>query len=193
MEVKHLFKSKCHDLKGLFDNVNRLSTFMRNLERQSLIDPIRYDTTKYLGDGFEFFIELFLKLHPNDNRVGVYNYQPIQENDNGVDGIGVNIKNQKCVVQIKYRSNTKTTLTTNKDHLSNLITDGMMTHNVVDDNKNNKNFKHFIFTTADGLHHYTNDEMFKSKVKCINHKDIKSMIDNNIIFWNNIRSIIENI
>ena len=43
------------------------------------------------GDAFEFFVELFLALHPTDNRVGVYNYKPNQENDNGVDGVGINI------------------------------------------------------------------------------------------------------
>ena len=65
---------------------------MRNIERQAMIDPLRYDPLKYTGDAFEFFVELFLMLHPSDNRVGVYDYHPTQENDNGVDGIGVNIR-----------------------------------------------------------------------------------------------------
>ena len=185
----HTFKTKCHDLKGLFNGVNTLSKFMKKLEEQSTMDVLRYDSNKYLGDGFEFFIELFLSLHPCDNRVGVYNYTPVLEFDNGVDGIGVNIKNEKCVVQIKYRSDKTTLLTSNTDHLSNLISDGMIAHDVVID-KEKSNYRHFVFTTADGLHFYTDNEMFKGKVKCFGYKEIKSMVDNNIIFWDSIRKLI---
>ena len=187
IQLEHNFKTKAHSLPKLFDGVQTLSKFMRKLERQALIDPARYDSQKYLGDGFEFFIELFLALHPCDNRVGVYNYLPIQENDNGVDGIGFNIRNEKCVVQIKYRSNNQTLLTANQDHLSNLFSDGMLAHNVVSDGTNKNNFRHFVFTTAEGLHFYTDNEMFKGKVKCFGYKDLKGMIDNNIPFWNAIR------
>ena len=191
--LNHTFKTKSHNLNDLFKNVNRFSTFMRNLEKQSLIDPIRYETQNYLGDGFEFFIELFLHLHPCDNRVGVYNYKPNQENDNGVDGIGVNIKNEKCVIQVKYRANTQTLLTANTDHLSNMFSDGMLAHNVVADTVNKDNFRHFIFTTADGLHFYTDNEMFKNKVKCFGYNDFRSLLDNNIIFWDKVREIVKDI
>ena len=191
--IEHNFRTKCHDLVGLFNDVNTLSKFMRSLENQSQVDIFRYDPQKYLGDGFEFFIELFLALHPCDNRVGVYNYSPIQENDNGVDGVGVNIRNEKCVVQIKYRSNKQTLLTANEDHLSNLFSDGMLAHDVVSDNKDKNNFRHFVFTTADGLHFYTDNEMFKGKVKCFGYNDIKGMIDNNIPFWNCVREYISSI
>ena len=193
MNLQHNFKTKAHDLEGLFTDTHLMSTFMRKLEQQALIDPIRYESQKYLGDGFEFFIELFLKLHPTDNRIGVYDYKPIQENDNGVDGIGLNIRNEKCVVQIKYRSNTKTLLTANEDHLSNMITDGMLAHNVVADISDKKNFRHFVFTTANGLHFYTDNEMFKSKVKCVNYKDLRNMLDNNLPFWSKSLEIIQSL
>ena len=191
--IQHNFKTKSHDLNDLFVNTNKFSRFMRNLERQALIDPLRYDPQKYLGDGFEFFVEVFLSLHPADNRVGIYNYIPIQENDNGVDGIGVNILNQPCVAQIKYRSNTQTLLTANTDHLSNLFSDGMLTHNVVSDNVNTKNYRHFVFTTAEGLHFYTDTEMFKGKVRCFGYKDFKVLLDNNMVFWDKVREIVSNI
>lgn len=191
--IQHNFKTKCHDLPALFADVNKFSRFMRNLERQAIMDPLRYDSQKYLGDGFEFFVELFLSLHLTDNRVGIYDYIPIQENDNGVDGIGVNILNQPSVVQVKYRSNTQTLLTANTDHLSNLFSDGMLTYNVVADNANTKNYRHFVFTTAEGLHFYTDTEMFKGKVRCFSYKDFKVLLDNNIIFWNKVREIVSNI
>jgi hypothetical protein len=166
---------------------------MRRLEEQSLMDPIRYDSQKYLGDGFEFFIEVLLALHPVDNRLGVSNYKPIQENDNGVDGIGTNILLEPCVVQIKYRSNTQSLLTATADHLSNLFSDGMLTHGVVSDALNPKNYRHFVFTTADGLHFYTDQEMFKSKVRCVGYKELKGIIDNNMVFWDRVREIVKEI
>jgi len=191
--IHHNFKTKCHDLPALFANVNKFSRFMNNLEKQAIIDPLRYEVQRYLGDGFEFFVEVFLSLHPVDNRVGVYNYIPNQVNDNGVDGVGVNILNQPSVVQVKYRTNTQTLLTANTDHLSNLFSDGMLTYNVVSDNTNTKNYRHFVFTTAEGLHFYTDQEMFKGKVRCFGYKDFKVLLDNNIVFWDKVREIVNSI
>lgn len=193
IQLEHNFKTKSHSLTRLFDGVTKMSQLMRNIERESLIDPMRYDSDKYRGDAFEFFVELFLALHPTDNRVGVYNYKPNQENDNGVDGIGLNINGEKCVVQIKYRSNVLTELSSNKDSLANLITDGMMSHGVVADMNNSKNFRHFVFTTATGLNFYTDQEMFKSKVKCFGYNDFRSLLDNNLIFWDSVRDTINNL
>lgn len=188
--LEHNFKTKAHSLTRLFDGVNKMSTLMRRIESEAIIDTLRYDGEKYKGDAFEFFVELFLALHPTDNRVGVYNYKPNQENDNGVDGIGVNINNEKSVVQIKYRTNVLTELSTNKDSLSNLITDGMMSHSVVADMENSNNYRHFIFTTATGLNFYTDGEMFKSKVKCFGYNDFRCLLDNNQIFWGKVREIV---
>jgi hypothetical protein len=193
INLQHNFKTKAHSLPRLFDNVNKMYQLMRRIESEAVLDTLRYDSEKYKGDAFEFFVELFLALHPTDNRVGVYNYKPNQENDNGVDGICVNINNEKSVIQIKYRSNTQSELTANKDSLANLITDGMLSHNVVADMVNPKNFRHFVFTTATGLNFYTDQEMFKSKVKCFGYNDFRSLLDNNLIFWNKVREIINNI
>lgn len=189
--LEHQFRTKAHDLRALFDNVDKMSTFMRKIEQQSVMDVDRYDADKYKGDAFEFFIELFLKLHPCDNRIGLYDYHPVQKNDNGVDGYGMNILGQKSVVQVKYRGNTQSLLTANQDHLSNMFSDGMLEHNVIADNANPKNYRHFVFTTAEGLHFYTDSEMYKSKVKCIGYKDFRNLLDNNIAFWTLAKQIVE--
>ena len=191
--LEHNFKSKSHDLVDLFKGTKKFATFIRKLEEQSEIDTIRYDRDKYVGDAFEFFVELFLKLHPTDNRIGLYDYVPVQENDNGVDGIGINILNQKSVAQIKYRSNNQQYLTANADHLSNMFTDGMMAHNVTADMSNPKNYRHFIFTTAEGLHFYTDSEMYKHKVKCIGYNNFRSILDNNVHFWTTATEIVMNL
>lgn len=193
IQLYHNFITKAHSLPRLFEGVDKMSQLMRRIEREAVLHTLRYKADNYKGDAFEFFVELFLALHPTDNRIGVYNYKPIQENDNGVDGVGVNILNEKCVVQVKYRTNVKIELTTNRDSLGNLITDGMMSHNVVADMDNPKNFRHFVFTTATGLNFYTDQEMFKSKVRCFGYNDFRSLLDNNIIFWNKAREVINNI
>ena len=190
-ELQHNFKTKCKSLPELFEGVNKMSQLVYRIEKLSQKDPLNYDPDKYKGDAFEFFVELFLMLHPCDNRVGVYNYLPTQENDNGVDGIGVNIRDEKCVVQIKYRGNSTDVLTTNEAHLTNMINSGMADYGVVYDIPNKKNFRHFIFTTSSGLHHYTDNEVFKNRVKCFSFKHFKSMLDNNKIFWNSAREIVE--
>jgi len=162
---------------------------MLKLEKEAQLDPLRYDPDKYVGDGFEYFVELFLMLHPFDNRVGVYNYAPVEEDDNGVDGVGVNIWNEKSVVQIKYRGNTSYKLTATQDHLSNMFSDGALKHHVNPDVHNPNNYRHFVFTTADGLNFYTDQQMYKSKVRCFAFKDFRNLLDNNMPFWAKAKEI----
>jgi hypothetical protein len=182
MDIKHYFQSTAHDLPALFDDTVKFTQFCARLSKQSKNDPDRYDPNKYVGDGMEFFVELFLKLHPCDNRVGVYEYFPNEGEDTGIDGFGINILGEKSVVQVKFRSNVKTYLTANKDHLSNLMSAGMQ-EGVTFDMKNEKNFRHFIFTNANGLHHFTDEKMYGNKVSCFGYKQFKSMLDGNMIFW----------
>jgi hypothetical protein len=189
MEIKHGFGLRAHNIIDLFDKTNKISTFMNKLEKQSLIDPLRYDSNKYKGDGFEFLVEILLKSHAYDNRLGITNYEPILSDDNGVDGVGINLIGEKCVVQVKYRSNNKSVLTANEDHLSNMISDGAIKHKVVPAKTNEECPRHYVITTASGLHHYTDNENFKGFVHCIGYDQLRSMLDNNLSFWNLCRDI----
>jgi hypothetical protein len=189
MKISHGFGLRAHDLTALFNKTNKVSTFMGKLEKQSLIDPDRYDSNKYKGDGFEFLVEILLKSHAYDNRLGITTYEPVQSDDNGVDGVGVNLAGEKCVVQVKYRSNSKTVLTANTDHLSNMISDGMIKHKVVIAEDNTKIPRHYVVTTATGLHHYTDNENFKGFVHCIGYEHLRALLDNNLSFWNLCREI----
>lgn len=193
MKISHGFGLRAHNLTALFDKTNKISTFMTKLEKQSLIDPDRYDSNKYKGDGFEFLVEILLKSHAYDNRLGITSYEPVQSDDNGVDGVGVNLAGEKCVVQVKYRSNSKTVLTANTDHLSNMISDGMIKHKVVIAEDNTKIPRHYVVTTATGLHHYTDNENFKGFVHCIGFEHLRALLDNNLSFWNLCREIVKEI
>jgi len=102
IKLKHVFINRAHDLNALLKDCNKLSTFCTRLEKQSLLYPDRYDPDKYKGDGFELFVEALIKLHPVDNRIGISNYRPGDENnDTGIDGYGVGI-NVNNIYNLQY-------------------------------------------------------------------------------------------
>ena len=182
MVLTHSFIYRCHDLEGLFNDVKTLSQFMKRLEKQSQLHLERYPVEKYLGDGWEFFCEALIKSHPCDNRIGISEYVPVKKNDNGVDGYGINIFGETCAIQPKYRSNTKKLLTASKDRLESFIVEAQLNDILL-----SKQYRHFVFTTAKGLHHYTDHENFRGTVKCFGYDEIRSLVDNNLHFWNFIR------
>jgi hypothetical protein len=183
MKLTHPFLFRCHDLDVLFKNVKTLSQFMNRLEKQSQLSPETYSIENYLGNGWEFFSEALIKTHQYDNRIGILEYNPVTKNDNGVDGYGINLFGEYCAVQIKYRSNIKGLLTSEQDNLNSFITEALLEKNI----QPNKNYRHFVFTTAKGLHYYTDQEKFRGMVKCYGYDDIRSLVDNNLHFWNFIR------
>ena len=89
-----------------------------------------------------------------------------------------------ATIQHKYRSKTNLLLTSEKDNLNSFITESTISKKIIPDKK----YRHYIFTTAEGLNHYTSHEKFKGVVKCYGYNDIKKLVDNNIHFWNFIRS-----
>lgn len=194
--IEHGFLNKWQDLTALFNGVSTMDELVNNIEQQSLIDPLHYGSTKekgmnkFRGDSFEFFIELFLKIFDTDKRVMVYNYHPLPPNeDNGCDGIGNNLIGEKCVVQIKFRSDPTYLLEGNKDHLTNMTNEAQFL-GVVYNLDDEKNYRHFVFTTGEGLNHNTDNTTFKNKVYCFGIKKFRKMVDNNIPFWNKCREIV---
>lgn len=197
IKLKHVFLTRAHDLQGLVKDCNKLSTFCTRLEKQSLLFPNRYDPDKYKGDGFELLIEALIKLSPVDNRIGITDYYPGNENsDKGIDGYGIGIDGMISTVQIKYRSNNTSVLATNKDHLSN-FTSASKDLFITEAIKNNEMLKliesknrMLIVTTAEGLHHFTDNEMFDNKVRCIGYRQLRELLDNNLLFWNKFRELL---
>lgn len=198
MEIKlnHNFINKAYDLNALLKDVNKLSTFCNRLEKQSLLYPDRYDPEKYKGDGFELLVEALIKLSPIDNRIGISEYEPIQKDDIGIDGMGIGIDGYVTTVQIKYRTDNTQQLTANKDHLSNftsaskdIFLSEAKNDNSILNHIDNKN-RMLIVTTAEGLHHFTDNEMFANKVNVIGYKHLRQLLDNNINFWNTFRLLL---
>jgi hypothetical protein len=190
METKliHPFLYNSHDLDGLLKGTHKLATYCGRLEKQSILFPNRYEPQKYLGDGFEFFGEALIKLSPVDNRIGIGSFSPILEGDTGVDGVGIGIDGNPATVQFKYRSDNTQVLTANEDHLSNFVMSSLIRYGV--NPKTNTNM--LIITTAEGLHYFTNNEMFQKQVRCIGYNQLRELVDNNILFWNSFRELIKN-
>ena len=186
-KIIHPFLWNCHNINNLLKNVKKISTFCNRLEKQSILFPNRYVPDKYKGDGFELFVEGLIKLSPIDNRIGIGNYKPIIEGDTGVDGIGIGIDGNPATVQVKFRSNTTTLLTANIDQLNNFVTTSLLKYNVNPKSKTNM----LIITTAEGLHYFTNNEMFQNQVRCLGYNELRELVDNNILFWNNFRKLIK--
>ncbi len=184
IKLEHKFVKRCHDLNGLLNGCVKLSTYCNRLEKQAQKFPDRYDPFKYVGDGFEMFTEMLIKSNECNGQIGIADYHPIQESDNGVDGLGVALDGKPATVQVKYRGNTAQLLTADKDNLNSFIAESGMYDLTLRDNDT----RHFlIVTTAAGLNMYTDAEKFHSKVRCLGNEQLRQLVDNNVHFWNSFR------
>jgi len=196
--LNHSFATRSHDIQGLLDGCNKLSTFCTRLEKQSVLHPDKYNPDKYKGDGFELLVEALIKLSPVDNRIGISNYGVCDGNtDIGVDGYGIGIDGMISTVQIKYRSNNAQQLTANSDHLSNFTaaSKDLFISEAIRDNSLLKHIESknrmLIVTTADGLHHFTDNKMFSNRVRCIGYQQLRELLDNNLLFWDTFRELLK--
>lgn len=188
IKLEHHFLKIAYDLNYLLENCVKLNTFINRLNKQAELHPDRIKPDNYRGDGFEMFVEALIKLHPVDNRIGISDYKVGNpDEDIGIDGYGIGIDSKLATVQVKFRSDSSTLLTTNKDHLSNFVMSSIFEGVDKDSSKNM-----LIVTTAKGLHHFTDNEMFKNKVRCIGYDDLRQLVDNNINFWNKFRDLVFN-
>jgi hypothetical protein len=189
MEIKlvHPFLKNCHNINSLLEKTHKIATYCSKLEKQSILWPNRYEPDKYKGDGLELFAEALIKLSPFDNRVAIGNYVPVISDDTGVDGTGIGIDGDPATVQVKFRANTMTLLTANEDHLSNFVTASLIKYGVDPKTKTNM----LIITTAEGLHYFTNNDMFQKKVRCLGYQQLRELVDNNLLFWNAFRELVK--
>lgn len=183
--LNHRFVKTAHDINALLLGCTNLSTFCSRLESQSSLHPNRYKPNKYKGDGFELFVEALIKLSPVDNRIGIGEYCPNEGQDVGVDGRGIGANGNPATVQVKYRGNGKTLLTATEDHLANFVVASILREHVDPEDNNNM----LIITTAEGLHLFTDVEMFTGKVRCLGRKDLASLVDDNGLFWDRFREL----
>lgn len=193
--MKHSFQYNAHNLLELFENTTKFSGrggWKSKMEAQSTLDENKYPRLDYVGDAFEFFVELMFKIiGPTRELGGIYDYEPQQENDNGVDAICKNWDGQLSVVQVKYKRDSERLLTANADHLGNMVKEATLKYRIQPHNKEKKETtKYFVITTGKSLHYYTDDEFFLNNVECIGWENLCKMLDGNKGFWEKAESIV---
>jgi len=194
--IKHSFQYNAHNLQELFEGTTRFSGrggWKSKMEAQSTLDENKYPRLNYVGDAFEFFVEIMFEvLGPIREWGGIHEYEPQQENDNGVDAICKNWDGELSVVQVKYKRDSERLLTANKDHLGNLLVQAQIQYGITSHDLNKKETtKYFVITTGKSLHHYTDNEFFLNNVKCIGWDDICNMLDKNKGFWKKAEEIVK--
>ena len=188
MEIDHKFKFISTDLYELFDGVDTLGKFEYRLEKQAKNHSDRYDPNDYLGDGFEFFVEMLYKIQPFNillGEVSGYHLLPTYVEDKGLDALCYNKAGFLSGVQIKYKSKKDSVLTSNKDKLANGTNQAQDEFEI---HSSDECSTYYIITNCKGLHHHTENKML-TRAKCISREDIKLAVDKNIPFWNYCRKI----
>lgn len=178
---------KCRTFKDFCQELNSIS---ENYKLYGYQDSVVEDETvpgslKFRGDLFEIFAEIFFKINDADNRIGVFDYQPVQSHDdNGVDGISKNIDGVNTTIQVKYRMNPMYSL--KERDIKQFAFQSILKYGV--DLKQDNNM--VVFTNCQGLHWYTDSNVFQNKLRAINGDFISRMIDNNEGFWNSAKNLI---
>lgn len=183
MQLQHHASFDIAELPQILE-VNTLSAFVKNVVKYGKIqDPDIYEPLKYMGDCWEVFAEFFFKFF-NGDHILTYtaNYEPNSiKDDRGIDGRGIStIDGKKCVIQNKFKANPNSYLT-NDVNVSNIVADAVYNDKLIPNGKNV-----ILFTSCKGVH--PNHAMASSY--CITYKDISRRVDNNVVFWNDFRAII---
>jgi len=174
----------------LFDGVTNFSTLISSIEKISL-DYSKYSysdvqgSDKMKGDLFEIFIEAFIKILGTNGQIGIGDYSPNNGDDFGVDGYGLGINGQPVTIQIKYRNNPTYELL--QEDIKQFPFQSIRLFNV----DPNSDGDMIVFTSARGLHWNTDKNVFCGAVRSIGFDFISTQINNNIPFWNQIKSMIE--
>jgi hypothetical protein len=182
--VKILKTRNLGDLLKTLDNLsNRASDY--GYSDVCIDDDIKLAKYKFMGDLFEIFAEAFFTQFSSDNRIGVFDYSPVSEDDdNGVDGFGKNIGGNPLTVQVKYRGDL--TYSLKERDIKQFPYQSIINFNI--DPKLDNNM--IIFTNCSGLHWYTKSNVFCNKIRVINGDVISQLIDNNEGFWNGFKNLV---
>jgi hypothetical protein len=139
---------------------------IRKFKEKDKIPPLSGEdvANKFKGDIFELFTEFFIKMSPIDDRIDVYDYQIVTEDDMGVDGWGYNRNGDIVTVQVKYRM-WDWQLTAIKEHLDNFRWASYKRYNIKPEDVG----RMLIVTTGQEVHWKTLERYFSGKVRFISN------------------------
>lgn len=163
-------------------NCSKVSTFCNNIEKYaiSLSDGDVEKENKIKGDCFEILVEFLCKYMGTSPIIGIIDYQPNQINDYGVDGYGKGVNGKPATVQAKYRQ-ANHVLTATEDHLVSFLGQSYKDERFKVDINDKDNM--LLITTGKEVFYKTLENMLWSSVRVINREKLRSLIDNNITFW----------
>ena len=179
--MKHDFRTICYNNKQLFDGVQTLNKFMKNLSKQSYENLAKWTSEDYKGKGFEALIEVLIYLSPICKKINIDNYEPVLKHDYGIDGIGTSHNGNIHTVQIKFRNDKSKMLCTKQngnekdDGISNFVA-----HSIT---KYGDKVDMTVFTTAKGFYNNINENMYEGKVRTLGYKQLSKLVDNCPKFW----------
>lgn len=137
------------------------------------------DKNKILGDGFELFVEILIKLLGAHPHIGIGNYKPFGqedgEEDQGIDGFGINMKGQRTAVQCKFTNNATYEFTANDSNLPNFLVEAALEGLL-------KKGQVYLFTTAKGINWYTAAKWRHTVIE-LTRDDISILVKKNGVFW----------
>lgn len=152
------------------------NTVYDNQQRPILSDKDRY---KILGDGFELFIEILIATTGADPHIGIGKYKPFGqedgEDDQGIDGFGMNMKGERTAIQCKFTNDPTYEFTANGSNLGNFLIEAAFEGLL-------KKGQVYLFTTAKGIN-YATAKKWRYTVIEFTRKDIAALVDNNSVFW----------
>ena len=190
---KNIFKRLFKDTKKLSTVINKIIKESKNWKKfgykeknkeTGIIDPL-INANNMAGELFEIYCELFFKILGCYRKIGVYNYKPEQEDDCGVDASGIGMNDKPLTIQCKFRRNNEKELT--EGDLHQFWGQSLVRFNVEKDDRNNL----VVFTSAKGLHFFTDGKVFLNRVRTVGYDDIRKNVDNNNPFWNELNDYIK--
>lgn len=183
MLLQHNYLWYIPDFPELIEGVTTLREFELKIAKRCDKHPNVIKPDDYKGYAFEIFVEfLFKYLNGDPTTTYVVDYEPNNERDKGIDGIGRSIKDGLgAYVQAKYRSN-PTYLLKNDDNVSNLGLDAHLNYH-----SNFNGYNWIIVTNCKGVH----PEHPAFPCHQITRKRIQRMVDNIPVFWEDFRSVVQ--
>ena len=179
----------------VFNNVESLEQLETNLEKVAF--PKNSDDLfghnpygMILGDGWEGFNEILLKVYGAHPDIGIIDVKVLRPGTIGVDFSGVGINLLPATVQSKYKGRSKawkSELAEGEDmKLERCLKESNHSWGVPVDCKTNI----LVITNAVGIHYWTAEELLHGKVRCLGREQIQYLVNNNPAFWAQARAMI---
>jgi len=179
----------------VFNKVESLEQLEINLEKiafpKNPDDLFGHDPySMILGDGWEGFNEILLKVYGSHPDIGVVDAEVLPPGAIGCDFKGKGIDLNPGTVQSKYKGKSKAwqiELAEGPDmKLERFLAQSQNAYGVNVNSKTNM----LVITNAVGINYWTADELLFGKVRCLGREHIKYLVNNNPAFWARARDII---